>query len=115
MSMLRMQLSLVDSGRDLGAGARPAVRPAPGQRQASAALARPLIAAREAAELALGPAWRARTPAEQDEFVRLFAALLERALVLRVASAARGAGGLDMRFDDERIEADRATVNATVR
>ena len=78
------------------------------------ALARPMIATREAAEVALGSEWRARTQEEREEYVRLFSELLERALVLRLAGAARGGTGVDMRFLEETIEGDRATVQATV-
>ena len=69
---------------------------------------------REAAELALGPGWHARTPAEQDEFVRLFATLLERAFVSRVASRAQLNGGVRIRFRSESIDGTLATVRTTI-
>ena len=77
------------------------------------ALARPMVAFREAAESALGGDWQARTPQERDEFTRVFAALLERALVLRLAGAARIGRGVDMSFGDESITGDLASVRAT--
>jgi ABC-type transporter MlaC component len=77
------------------------------------ALARPMVAFREAAESALGGDWRARTPTERDEFTRMFAALLERALVLRLAGAAKIGRGVEMVFGDESITGDVASVRAT--
>ena len=44
---------------------------------------------REASMLALGREWAARTPVEQNEFVALFADLLERSFVWRVAARPR--------------------------
>ena len=44
-------------------------------------LVNPAFDFRGAAERALGREWQARTPAEQREFVQLFADLLERAYV----------------------------------
>jgi ABC-type transporter MlaC component len=78
------------------------------------ALARPIVAFREAAELALGPRWRGRTRSEQDEFVRLFADLLERAFVLRLAGAAKARTGVEIRFGDESIDGRFASVQAAV-
>ena len=75
-------------------------------------LARPLVAARHAAESALGSEWQARTPAERDEFSALFATLLERALVLRLAGAAKIGRGVEMSFGEESIVGEMATVRA---
>jgi ABC-type transporter MlaC component len=77
-------------------------------------LARPMVAFREAAELALGTEWRARTRVEQDEFVRLFADLLERAFVRRLAGAARARTGIEMRFGDEVVTGRFASVQAAL-
>jgi phospholipid transport system substrate-binding protein len=69
---------------------------------------------REAARLAMGREWEARTPTEQDEFVQLFAALLQRAYVSQMASPQSGMqGGLAIRYTGESVDGDRATV-ATV-
>jgi len=69
---------------------------------------------REAARLAMGREWEARTPTEQDEFVQLFAALLQRAYMSQMASSESGMqGGLAIRFTGESVDGDRATV-ATV-
>lgn len=69
---------------------------------------------RDAAELGLGREWQARTPAEQEEFVRLFADLLERSYVLRVASKASVNAGVRVRFLGESVDRDAATVRTAV-
>jgi phospholipid transport system substrate-binding protein len=69
---------------------------------------------REAARLALGREWEARTPAEQDEFIRLFADLLRPAYFSAIASRARVRGGLTVRYHDEAIDGHRASVGATI-
>lgn len=72
------------------------------------------FAFREAAELALGREWQARTPAEQEEFVQLFADLFERSYVLRMASKASVNAGVRVRFLDESVDRDAATVRTAV-
>jgi len=69
---------------------------------------------REAAELGLGREWQARTPAEQEEFVRLFADLFERSYVLRVASKASVNAGVRVRFLGESVDRDAATVRTAL-
>lgn len=69
---------------------------------------------REAARLALGREWEARTPAERDEFVRRFADLLKHAYVSGIASRAQVQGGLLVRYRHEVIEGRRATVETTI-
>ncbi|MBI4636204.1 MAG: ABC transporter substrate-binding protein [Candidatus Rokubacteria bacterium] len=69
---------------------------------------------RGAAQLALGSHWRARTSAEREEFIRLFTDLLERGYLSRVASRARVNGGVIIRYLDESIEGDLATVVTAV-
>ena len=68
---------------------------------------------RRSAQLALGPAWEARTPAEQDEFARLFGTLLERAYILGIVSRA-GGGGVNVNYVDEAADGDWVTVKTTV-
>lgn len=65
---------------------------------------------RAAAERALGREWHARTPAEQDEFVDLFADLLERTFLARVGSTVDVSGGVRARYLAESVEGDHATV-----
>ncbi|MBI4589797.1 MAG: ABC transporter substrate-binding protein [Candidatus Rokubacteria bacterium] len=69
---------------------------------------------REAAELALGREWQARTPAEQEEFVQLFADLLERSYVLQVAAKAGLNAGVRVRFLGESVNRDAATVRTAL-
>jgi phospholipid transport system substrate-binding protein len=73
-----------------------------------------VFAYRDAARLALGPDWDARTPAEQDEFVRLFAELLQRTFVLTMATRASVEPGVEIRYRGESITGDTATVWTTV-
>ena len=51
------------------------------------------------ARSALGPSWRARTPAERAEFTRLFQALVEHTYLARV-----------LRYDGEKVVYGRETV-----
>lgn len=69
---------------------------------------------REAAELALGREWQARTPAEQEEFVQLFAELFERSYVLQVASKASVNAGITLRFLGESVSRDAATIRTAL-
>ena len=70
---------------------------------------------REAARLAMGREWEARTPTEQDEFVQLFAALLQRAYMSQMVSSQSGMqGGLAIQYTGESVDGDRATVAAVM-
>jgi ABC-type transporter MlaC component/cell division septation protein DedD len=69
---------------------------------------------RDAAAAALGREWHARTPAEQAEFLGLFAALLERAYVARLAGAVRVTGGVEVEYLGESGTADEAVVHTTL-
>ena len=68
----------------------------------------------EAAELVLGPVWQTRTPAEQGEFVRLFADFLERGFVAMIGSKARVTSGVSVQYLGESIESRSATVSTTL-
>jgi len=69
---------------------------------------------REAAMLAVGREWSARTAREQNEFVGLFADLLERSFVWRVAGKAVLGGGVKVQYVGETVEGDVATVDTAV-
>jgi ABC-type transporter MlaC component len=69
---------------------------------------------REASMLALGREWSARTPVEQNEFVALFADLLERSFVWRVAGKATTAGGLKVDYLGETLDRETATVETAI-
>jgi phospholipid transport system substrate-binding protein len=71
--------------------------------------------AREAVAFALGRAWEARTPAEREELARLYADLVARAYLGWLGSHARVHGsGVEMTFESESIEGDRAVVGTTL-
>jgi phospholipid transport system substrate-binding protein len=64
----------------------------------------------EAARRALGPHWQRRTPAEREEFVRLFRELLDQTYVWRIDEY----GGERIRFVSEQIDGDSAVVRARI-
>ena len=64
----------------------------------------------ETARRALGPHWQQRTPAEREEFVQLFADLLERTYIAKIDFY----GGEKLKFTEEKIDGDIATVRGTV-
>jgi phospholipid transport system substrate-binding protein len=68
---------------------------------------------REAAPTALGPHWNARSPAEREEFTRLFGRLLEQAYVNLVTSMI-GGRRIDIRYEDETTEGTTALVRTTI-
>jgi phospholipid transport system substrate-binding protein len=64
----------------------------------------------ETARRALGPHWQARTPGERDEFVQLFADLLERTYISKIDLYR----GERLRYTSETIDGEFATVRARV-
>jgi len=64
----------------------------------------------ETARRALGPHWQQRTPSEREEFVGLFADLLERTYIAKIDLY----GGERLKFTDEKIDGDVATVRGKV-
>lgn len=64
----------------------------------------------ETARRALGRHWQARTPAEREEFVRLFAELMESTYISRIDLY----GGERLRFVDEKIDGEHAVVRARI-
>jgi phospholipid transport system substrate-binding protein len=64
----------------------------------------------ETAQRALGVHWQQRTPAEREEFVRLFANLLEQTYVSRIDQY----GGERIAYLGEQIDGDRAIVRARI-
>ena len=64
----------------------------------------------ETARRALGPHWQQRTPVEREEFVQLFADLLEQTYIAKIDLY----GGERMKFVDERVDGDTAVVRARV-
>jgi phospholipid transport system substrate-binding protein len=64
----------------------------------------------ETARRALGPHWRKRTPAEQEEFVRLFSDLLDRTYISKIELY----GGERLILTAETIDGDYAAVRAKI-
>jgi phospholipid transport system substrate-binding protein len=63
----------------------------------------------ETAKRALGPHWAQRTPAERDEFVRLFTELVQRTYLSKVDQY-----NSEVTFQDDVIEGDHAVVRTTL-
>jgi len=64
----------------------------------------------ETARRALGRHWQGRTPAEREEFVRLFADLLERTYISKIDLY----GGERLKYTSEIVDRDFAVVRAKV-
>jgi phospholipid transport system substrate-binding protein len=64
----------------------------------------------ETAQRVLARHWQARTPAEREEFTQLFADLLERTYIARIAEY----GGERIKYVGEALDGDRATVRARI-
>ena len=79
------------------------------------ALVREAFDARQAAARALGDEWQARTPAERDEFDRLYADVVESGYLGGVGSRARVHGdGIHVDFESETVHGPHATVATTL-
>ena len=83
-------------------------------RQAIRALVNDVFDYWDAAARALGPAWQLRTPAQQAEFVRLFAEFIERGYIAFVGTKASVTGGLEIRYLEEFVTGDSAAVATTL-
>jgi len=64
----------------------------------------------ETAKRVLARHWQARTPAERDEFIQLFAELLERTYITRINEY----GGERIKYVGESIDGDMAIVRARI-
>ncbi len=64
----------------------------------------------ETAKRSLGRHWAARTPAERDEFVKLFADLLERSYISKIELY----GGEKVGFVGDSVEGEFATVKTKI-
>ena len=64
----------------------------------------------ETARRALGPHWQQRTPQQREEFVALFAELLEQTYISKIDLF----GGERLRFTEEKIDGEHAIVRAKV-
>jgi phospholipid transport system substrate-binding protein len=82
----------------------------PARRAAVGQIASEAFAVSETAQRALGVHWQQRTPAEREEFVKLFANLLEQTYVSRIDQY----GGERIAYLGEQIDGDRAIVRARI-
>ncbi|HEV8474011.1 MAG TPA: ABC transporter substrate-binding protein [Methylomirabilota bacterium] len=82
----------------------------PERRAAVRKLAADVFDVQETARRALGPHWQGRTPAEREEFVHLFADLLEQTYISKIDLF----GGERLKFTQEQIDGDNAIVRARV-
>ena len=73
-----------------------------------------ISAVSEGAAAALSREWLARSPVEQDEFVGLFAELLERAYVGRLAGRGHVSSGIRISYLGESVAGDEATVQTSL-
>ena len=64
----------------------------------------------DTAQRALGPHWNARTPPERQEFVQLFADLLDRAYIGKIDLYQ----GEKVRYVGETVDGDQATVKTRI-
>jgi len=64
----------------------------------------------ELARLSLGPHWQQRSPQERKEFITLFGKLIARSHFMKIPTKAKA----EQRYVGERIEGDRAIVQAVV-
>lgn len=87
----------------------PALRQAD-KRAAVRKVAAQVFDVQETAKRALGRHWQARTPAECEEFVQLFADLLERTYIHKIDLY----GGERLVYTQEVVDGDYATVRAKV-
>jgi phospholipid transport system substrate-binding protein len=82
----------------------------PQRREAVKHLAEDVFEVSETAKRALGQHWQQRTPAEREEFVQLFANLLEQTYISRIDEF----GGEKLTYVSEQIDGDRAIVRAKI-
>jgi phospholipid transport system substrate-binding protein len=82
----------------------------PQRREAIRQLAAEVFDVSETAQRALGQHWQQRTPAEREEFTKLFADLLEQTYISRIDEY----GGEKLTYLSEQINGNRATVRARI-
>jgi len=83
-------------------------------RQAIRELVNDVIEFRAAAALALGPVWNLKRAEDQDEFVGLFANVLEKGFVAAIVTNAGVSGGVRLEYLGESIADDSASVATTL-
>ncbi|HEU4368793.1 MAG TPA: ABC transporter substrate-binding protein [Methylomirabilota bacterium] len=89
----------------------PALQASPAQRRVAVRrISEQIFDYKETARRALGRHWNARTPQEREEFVRLFADLLDRAYFSRIDQYK----GERVRYADETIDGAEAVVKTVI-
>lgn len=83
-------------------------------RQAIRLLVSEVFDFRDAASVAVGPLWRSRSAPEQDEFIRLFADLLERGYLAMFSSKASFRRGVTVQYFAESVVGEWASVPTRV-
>ena len=81
------------------------------RRAAIRTIAHEIFDFRELSQRALARHWQARTPAERDEFIQLFADLLERSYISKIETFS---GGDRVQYSGESVEGDQATVRTRI-
>jgi phospholipid transport system substrate-binding protein len=82
----------------------------PERRAAVRKIATEVFDVQETARRALGPHWQQRSPQERQEFVQLFADLLEQTYISKIDLF----GGERLKFTEEKVDGDNAIVRAKV-
>jgi phospholipid transport system substrate-binding protein len=82
----------------------------PQRRDAVRSLATEAFDTTETAQRALGVHWQQRTPAEREQFVKLFANLLEQTYISRIDEY----GGEHLEYVGEQVDGDKATIRARI-
>ena len=82
----------------------------PQRREAVRSLAAEAFDTTETAQRALGVHWQQRTPAEREQFVKLFANLLEQTYISRIDEY----GGEHLEYVGEQVDGDKATIRARI-
>jgi phospholipid transport system substrate-binding protein len=82
----------------------------PERRAAVRKIAAEVFDIQETARRALGPHWQQRTPQQREEFVQLFAELVEQTYISKIDLF----GGERLRFTEEKVDGDHAIVRAKV-
>jgi phospholipid transport system substrate-binding protein len=80
------------------------------RREAIRHVAEQVFDVNETAQRALGQHWQQRTPAEREEFVKLFANLLEQTYISRIDEY----GGEKLTYVSEQVDGDRGVVRARI-
>lgn len=84
--------------------------PVADKREAVRKVAEEVFDMTETAKRALGRHWQGRTPAQQEEFVQVFAELLERTYISKIDLY----GGEQLQFTGEAVDGDFATVRGKI-